>query len=201
VKEVTRLGLKYNLLTRYTSFVAIDTKVRNVGGKQEVVEQALPMPQGVSDYAVGGGASMGFAGRGTAKGAMPMTAERRSISADALSEPESGAKPIPPMPHVQIANVEVQGNLSNKQAKAAIEKLLGDLEATYQAELSATPGLAGKVEIEFTVQADGKAGSVKVLANELSQSIEQTVRTLAGKLGFMKSAAGAKVKVRFTFRS
>ncbi|MBM3323885.1 AgmX/PglI C-terminal domain-containing protein, partial [candidate division WOR-3 bacterium] len=62
IKEVTGLGLKYNLLTEYTSFVAVDQKIRNVGGKQEVVEQPIPMPQGVSDLAVGGGAKAGLVG-------------------------------------------------------------------------------------------------------------------------------------------
>jgi Ca-activated chloride channel homolog len=54
VGEVTRLGLAYSLLTDYTSFVAIDQVVRNVGGKQATVQQPLPMPDGVSDLAVGG---------------------------------------------------------------------------------------------------------------------------------------------------
>ena len=62
IKEVTALGLKYNLLTQYTSFIAVDQKIRNVGGKQEVVEQPLPMPQGVSDLAIGGGAKAGTLG-------------------------------------------------------------------------------------------------------------------------------------------
>lgn len=50
--EVLALGLKYSLLTPYTSFVAVDKVVRtNVLG-QEVVQPA-PMPKGVSDLAVG----------------------------------------------------------------------------------------------------------------------------------------------------
>ena len=49
VKEITSLGLTYNLLTDYTSFVAIDTVVRNTDGKVETVTQPLPLPQGVSD--------------------------------------------------------------------------------------------------------------------------------------------------------
>jgi Ca-activated chloride channel family protein len=53
-KEITTLGLTYNLLTDYTSFVAIDTVVRNTDGKVETVTQPLPLPQGVSDLAVGG---------------------------------------------------------------------------------------------------------------------------------------------------
>jgi Ca-activated chloride channel family protein len=54
VNEVTRLGLAYNLLTDYTSFIAVDQVVRNVGGNQASVQQPLPMPEGVSDLAVGG---------------------------------------------------------------------------------------------------------------------------------------------------
>lgn len=53
VEEVTSLGLKYNLLTKYTSFVAIDDKVVNDSGKSKSVKQTLPMPQGVSNSAIG----------------------------------------------------------------------------------------------------------------------------------------------------
>jgi Ca-activated chloride channel family protein len=53
-KAITELGLKYGLLTNYTSFVAIDSKVRNRGGCQRVT-QPLPLPEGVSNLAVGGG--------------------------------------------------------------------------------------------------------------------------------------------------
>lgn len=52
--EVTSLGLKYNLMTDYTSFVAIDTIVRETG-EVVTVNQPLPLPQGVSNLAVGGG--------------------------------------------------------------------------------------------------------------------------------------------------
>jgi Ca-activated chloride channel family protein len=57
VKEITTLGLTYNLLTDYTSFVAIDTVIRNTDGRVETVTQPLPLPQGVSDLAVGSAAS------------------------------------------------------------------------------------------------------------------------------------------------
>ena len=53
VKEITSLGLKYNLLTRYTSFIAVREKVVNPGGSADDVNQALPLPVGVSDMAVG----------------------------------------------------------------------------------------------------------------------------------------------------
>lgn len=50
--EVVALGLTYNLLTRYTSFIAVHTEVRNTSGATDV-DQPLPMPEGVSDFAVG----------------------------------------------------------------------------------------------------------------------------------------------------
>ena len=40
-------------MTNYTSFVAIDEEVVNKDGKQTTVKQPLPLPEGVSDYAVG----------------------------------------------------------------------------------------------------------------------------------------------------
>ena len=53
VSTITELGLKYNLLTDYTSFIAVDHVVRNRQGS-EAVDQPQPMPEGVSNLAVGG---------------------------------------------------------------------------------------------------------------------------------------------------
>jgi len=53
IKEITTLGLNYNLLTQYTSFIAVREKVINTQGPAEDVEQPLPLPEGVSDMAVG----------------------------------------------------------------------------------------------------------------------------------------------------
>jgi hypothetical protein len=49
---ITDLGLFYSLLTPFTSFVAIDSEVVNRTGKSDTVRQPLPMPEGVSNYAV-----------------------------------------------------------------------------------------------------------------------------------------------------
>jgi Ca-activated chloride channel homolog len=59
VKEITLLGLKYSLLTRYTSFIAVLEEVRNTSGSAKDVDQALPLPLGVSDLAVGDGTESG----------------------------------------------------------------------------------------------------------------------------------------------
>ena len=53
-EKVTALGLKYNLLTKYTSFIALDSEIRNENGQITTIKQPLPLPDGVSNYAVGG---------------------------------------------------------------------------------------------------------------------------------------------------
>jgi len=53
--EVTQLGLRYNLLTKYTSFVAVDEVVRRVPTDPlRTVAQPSLLPEGVSNLAVGG---------------------------------------------------------------------------------------------------------------------------------------------------
>ena len=53
-KTITDLGLKYSLLTQYTSFLAVDELVRNLAPHNSAsVKQALPLPQGVENTALG----------------------------------------------------------------------------------------------------------------------------------------------------
>jgi Ca-activated chloride channel homolog len=58
-KAITALGLQYNLLTRYTSFIAVREVVTNPTGSAEDVNQPLPLPLRVSNLAVGGGTEAG----------------------------------------------------------------------------------------------------------------------------------------------
>jgi len=53
VKEITALGLTYSLLTKYTSFIAVQEVVRRTTDGADDVDQPLPLPAGVSDLAVG----------------------------------------------------------------------------------------------------------------------------------------------------
>jgi Ca-activated chloride channel family protein len=53
VVEITSLGLAYSLLTRYTSFIAVQEIVRRTTESADDVDQPLPLPAGVSDRAVG----------------------------------------------------------------------------------------------------------------------------------------------------
>lgn len=53
-QSILDLGLSYGLLTRYTSFIAVDRVARNNSFTDSAtVDQPSPLPQGVSDLAVG----------------------------------------------------------------------------------------------------------------------------------------------------
>jgi Ca-activated chloride channel family protein len=51
-EAITDLGLRYSLLTPFTSFVATDQEVVNRSGQANTVRQPLPMPAGVPNSAV-----------------------------------------------------------------------------------------------------------------------------------------------------
>ncbi len=52
--QITQLGLTYHLLTQYTSFIAVDERVRNPNPMQTAkVDQPSPLPEGVSEAAIG----------------------------------------------------------------------------------------------------------------------------------------------------
>ena len=59
VEQIVSLGLSYSLLTKHTSFIAVIEKVRNTDVPARDVDQPLPLPQGVSDLAVGRGYAAG----------------------------------------------------------------------------------------------------------------------------------------------
>jgi Ca-activated chloride channel family protein len=75
-KEIANLGVTYELLTEYTSFVGVDETPRAVlaSADAQTVQQPLPLPQGVGNGAVGGGGGQPVviaANGGTVTGAVP----------------------------------------------------------------------------------------------------------------------------------
>jgi Ca-activated chloride channel homolog len=196
IKEVTDLGLKYSLLTQYTSFVAIDSRVRNKGGEQETVTQPLPLPEGVSDLAVGGG--MGYGG--AMQMSKCMTATTRCMAAPLLSDKEEKAAPPIAAGVVKLGKLEIKGGLPEKEVRTVIEGRLGDVRRSYNATLKTSAGLNGKIVVKFTIQPDGSVGKVETATNELNSDIESALVKLIASLHFTNLASGIiAVTVPFIF--
>ncbi len=86
--EVTKLGLEYSLMTKYTSFLAVDSLVRNHSGVSNTVAQPLPTPSGVAPAAPVGSASGGAAYYKRARRlSRPRPAPSRSYAPAPAAEP------------------------------------------------------------------------------------------------------------------
>ena len=145
-KAILELGLKYNLMTNYTSFIAIDEQVVNKNGKQVTVQQPIPMPEGVSDYAVGHDVAEMVVTKMAAVGV-----NRQNLSRVVEEDEEIEEEVFV----VVEEDPEFPGGM--KAMLAFIEKNL-----VYPEEAKAA-GIEGKVYVSFTVEKDGSISNVKIL--------------------------------------
>jgi len=120
-EEIIKLGLKYSLMTEFTSFIAIDT-IKRETGEVVTVKQPLPLPEGVSDYAVGGKRiGGGFLGGRYAMKAPSLAFEKEEIATNrwgAVSGKELG--------QVYLKG----GRFTQKLSMEKIENLLSPLKKT-----------------------------------------------------------------------
>jgi len=56
-EAIRGLGMAYHLLTNETSFIAVDETPVNPGGEAVTVKQPLPLPHGVSEFAIAAGSA------------------------------------------------------------------------------------------------------------------------------------------------
>ena len=153
-EQITKLGLKYNLMTNYTSFIAIDEVVVNKDGKQTTVKQPIPMPEGVSDYAVG----HEVAELSMARTIMPGTSVNSIVAAVGGVGFSDGVEEEMEEEEVFVVvedDPEFPGGVDS--LKAFIERNL------VYPQLAKDNKIEGKVFVTFVVEKDGSISGVKVL--------------------------------------
>jgi Ca-activated chloride channel homolog len=169
--QVISLGLEYNLLTRYTSFIAIDSEIRNTDGNSTTIRQPLPLPQGVSNYAVGryvGGVAAGMSSKGSAES---------FISSEMAIEDRSNAD-------------EVLKIVENPPEFKSGEKGLDEFIKTHlkYPEASAKNNISGRVIVEFTVDIDGSIKDIRILYSLDNATDQEVIRVLKLMSGMWKPA-------------
>jgi len=147
IKEVTQLGLKYNLLTNYTSFVAIDSEIINNDGKYTSIKQPLPLPDGVSNYAIGGKSMPVSYGQRSKKGEITECLE---IVSD--QDMEDLSQPV-------FNIIESQPEFIG--GDAALAKFI--LQNIQYPEEAKANGISGTVFVEFIIDVDGAVVEVNIL--------------------------------------
>ncbi len=167
-EEVTNLGLKYNLLTAHTSFVAIDSKARRDGGQLTAVSQPLPLPEGVSNYAVGTMQSLavGNAGSGAKlyrTATAPASAEAQELKSE-RDEKKSKDDAMPLNPRITIGQIIVTGGVSRERVQ---QVALIHLNEILNCSLQAQPRLQGQLVIKLAFTANGLVSQVTILVDPL----------------------------------
>ncbi len=190
VKEVTELGLNYNLLTAYTSFVAVDDEVRNVDGKPASVKQPLPLPYGVSDYAIGGHANYAAApAMQKSWGMRGKTESRQSedkLAVQEIQRPEKKDKER----KTSIVSVTSGKGL----AKDEILKV-GEANLNEIAKCLAGMNISSTIKISLTINSDGTVRKVEIVSSAIKElNTQQCIIDQIKQWQFPATANGQVVK-------
>jgi Ca-activated chloride channel homolog len=208
VAEITQLALRYHLLTAYTSFVAVDTQVRRMDGDVTTVTQPLPLPEGVSDYAVGNAASpvarmlsatVSPASEGMKiKGAdSPSPVDKTDAKGLVVKEEtsresrdEAGARW-----KLSIRKITVSGGaLSELSVRKIIEQHLGALKNRCLPFLTA--GKPAELVVEWIVDASGGVSDLKILSPQTAlDGLEMCLRAVIKTWNFPATAGKRATKV------
>lgn len=185
-KKILELGLKYNLMTNYTSFVAIDEMVVNKDGKQVTVQQPIPMPEGVSDYAVG----------------YEVAEETFSLKAAAAPKGKVLSSPVRVMEEEEIEEEEeeifmiVEKDPEFPGGMEAMLKFLSE-NITYPQEAK-DKSIEGTVFVTFVIEKDGSITNIKLLRDIGGGCGTEAVRVVKMMPKWKPGTQGGKpVRVQF----
>lgn len=182
VAEVTDLGLKYNLLTAYTSFVAVDSEVRNASGDSTTIKQPLPLPEGVSDYAVGGRAYA------AAPGMMPMSRQKKADMALAYEKHEVKRSAGPVLDSVVVSEAALQERIA-RTVQSRVKELHGCVSSA----------ISGKVVLQFEIDRNGAVKKLKVKSSGLNNAAaDRCIVEAMEKWQFAALSADTSVRVTLT---
>jgi TonB family protein len=211
IKEVTALGLKYHLLTEYTSFVAVDEVVRKNGKKKRTVRQPLPLPAGVSDSAVGesfGSGGLGIRGTGRGGGGvgygtiglgnLNTIGHGGGGGSGAGYGRGSGGRAAAPA--IRAGAAMVKGSLGRQPIRRTIQRQINAVRACYERQLQSNPNLAGKVVVKFVIDGTGKVTSAVIAETTLNNpAVEQCLLKVFKRMTFPQPEGGGVVVVNYPF--
>ena len=205
IKEITDLGLKYNLMTAYTSFVAVD-KVKRADGQVVTVKQPLPLPQGVSDLAVGKGAPMASSLPMPYEAARAFTGRRHSQGAQLSYDPaqtqgkEEDQASKERSRGLEVKVVRVQGKLEASVLQQTLEAKLSRLEKCFQDAHAEGRKLPRQVTLRLVLSAGGKVTAARVIQEkQVPSSLSNCLVKALKQMIFPKPAEGkAEVEILLT---
>lgn len=202
-KEITALGLRYSLMTQFTSFIAIDEHhIVDKNGKMVTVKQALPLPKGVSNRAVGEEAD-------EMKSQEEISNTSGIISiADSKGYDEVVGKDIADVKAdvIQVEEEPVLDVVEQMPAypggDAAMNQFIG--QNMHYPATAQENGIQGTVYLRFQINKDGSVGKVEVLRSldpacdrEAIRIVKSMPRFIPGKQNGGNVAVWYTIPIKF----
>ena len=205
--QITQLGLKYGLMTQYTSFIAIDEKYTVDKDKKLVrVKQPLPLPQGVRNSAVGG----------KRKFSTPVIVKDEEVQSQEELTSSTGG--------ISISDVKGydSGTVDIADVKANVTQVVDEKVYTVVEQMPQFPGgeaalmssiaqnlkypviaqengIQGKVIVRFLVEKDGSISKVEVVRSLDPACDKEAIRLIRSLPKFIPAKQnGVNVAVWYT---
>lgn len=160
-EEITQLGLRYGLMTEFTSYYAVENRVVNEGGVMRTVEVPVEMPEGVSHEGVFGSGRM----------------EAKMMRHNAVGGVRQGmsmpaAAPTMLSPKEAVADTAIRYQRADEESRSGVVRvkvMLKNASAETLRQLvalgfKADPGPAGALFLTGTIDG-GKLEELKKLAS------------------------------------
>ncbi|MBW2102757.1 MAG: VWA domain-containing protein [Deltaproteobacteria bacterium] len=183
VREVTSLGLTYNLMTAYTSFVAVDSEIRVTGEKATTVNQPLPLPQGVSNLAVGRAGYACKSGRAPLGGGLTemLMVDNRAHLRDTPAALPKSKKAI----RLRFELPKVSEGLSKRHILAYLEKIRPRIERCFGHAFAVKGIRKNQIRVRLELDSQGKVMRAKVLGDATDRkSFDSCLLTVLKQLRF-----------------
>ena len=202
-EEVTQLGLQYNLMTQYTSFVAVDSQIRNHSGPTRTVTQPLPQPKGVQLHGVLGAVGSGYGGGGYgAVGGRGAKIKRRRLRFAPTSAPVMLSAPegihVRPSSDVKSGRVVVKGSIDRAQIERVFRRHAGKFQRAYERVLREHPGVSGEVMLRVTLNREGRVAKVEIVSSTLNNAaLHARLLKLVRRIRFPRPIGGGSVVINY----
>lgn len=183
IREITDLGLQYNLLTKYTSFVAVDSEIRNKNGDSATIKQPLPLPDGVSDYAVGG------VWRNAAPASMPLFAMPKKEIAASLERKDRDEEG-PADRRARISTVTVSAGLTEDAVRKELQNRLQQLSLCHK-----EGDAPGSMRIKLTINPDGTVKDVDIPGKSKTGNFRPCLMRELKKIRFTEARGSSAISV------
>ena len=200
-KEITALGLRYSLMTQFTSFIAIDEHhIVDKNGKMITVKQALPLPKGVNNRAVGDDEMKSQEEISNTSGIISI--------ADSKGYDEVVGKDIADVKAdvIQVEEEPVLDVVEQMPAypggDAAMNQFIG--QNMHYPATAQENGIQGTVYLRFQINKDGSVGKVEVLRSldpacdrEAIRIVKSMPRFIPGKQNGGNVAVWYTIPIKF----